>query len=407
MPLTGNWTLAALSALTLAALVATVLMWNRIRSWLRWPARAGLILGCQLTGVALVAALVNDAGQFYGSWSELFGHGTGVSLAVAAPGVQDRHVAEVIRREKRPGQSLIVPVYVPEAGGTKADPALVYLPAAYFSSTYATARFPVVELFEGFPASPRTWTLALRLQQVLDTEINSHRAEPFVAVVPTQNYLGGLHDGECINAVHGPQVETTLTVNVQRVVERDFRVQRDRSGWAVLGYSTGGFCALNVGMRHPSMYSAAVSMSGNVQPYVDYTTGDIFGHSAAAEHSNDPLWRAQHLPGPPISVLIAASRADPGAWNGALTLGAALRAPTRTSLLMLPHGAQSVTVWRVMEPVAFDWLSHILAAPLADEVLAEGRSPVPDRDLLGVHHVRPPVIRAGRHRAEPARPKFQ
>ncbi|HEY7049305.1 MAG TPA: alpha/beta hydrolase-fold protein [Jatrophihabitantaceae bacterium] len=405
MPLTGNWTLAALSALALTALVATVLLWNRVRSWLRWPVRGGLILGCQLTGVVLVAALVNDAGQFYGSWGELFGHGAGVSIVRAAPAVQDRRLAGVIRREKRAGRSLIVTVYVPEAGGVRADPALVYLPAAYFSPSYAGARFPVVELFQGFPASARTWVGALKLQQVLDGEIAAHRAVPFVAVVPTQNYAGHLHDAECLNAVGGIQAETTLITNVQKVIDHTFRV--DRTEWAAMGYSTGGFCALNAGMRYPSVYRAVVSMSGNVSPYIDRSTGAVFGHSVSAEHDNDPLWRARHLAGPPISVLLAAPRGDPSAWRDAQTLGAAFRSPTRVSMLLLPQGGHSFTVWRAMEPVAFDWLSRLLPTPLGQPVLAEGRGVVPYQ----VHPAGPaskvPLLQARGHRAKPTRPKFQ
>jgi putative esterase len=410
MPLTGNWTLAALSVLALAALVATVLLWNCIRSWLRWPARAGLIVLCQLTGVAVVAALVNDAGQFYGSWGELFGGGGGVSLTRLAAGAEDKHVAEVLREQKRIGKSLVVPVDIPEAGAARAQPALVYLPAVYFAPSYSNARFPVVELLEGFPSTPRSWTIALNLQATLDGEISSRRSLPFVAVIPVQNYLPGVHDGECINAVNGPQVESTLTTNVRRVIERDFRVDRGRSGWAVMGYSTGGFCALNIAFRHASWYSAAVSLSGNVHPYIDHTTGDLFGNSTAARDSNDPVWRASHLPGPPISILLAASRGDPGAWLSAVTLAADVHAPTRASTLLLPGGAHNAHTWRAMEPVAFDWLSRLLAVPLGLPVLAEGRGPVPYHGHLPYHPYptkRPPLVRASRHLVKAVRPTFQ
>jgi S-formylglutathione hydrolase FrmB len=220
--------------------------------------------------------------------------------------------------------------------------------------------------------------------------------------MPTQNYLPARHDGECINAAHGPQVETTLTVNVRRVIEHDFRVDHDRTGWAVMGYSTGGFCALNISLRHPSMYGAAVSLSGNVHPYIDHTTGNLFGRSLAAEDSNAPVWRAQKLP-PPVSLLLAASRQDLGAWRGALALAAAVRPPTRVSLLELPRGGHDGAVWRIMEPVAFDWLAHVVAPPIAQSVLAEGRGPIPYRPVRP--HVSPAL--AARHRVKTTRPTFQ
>jgi enterochelin esterase-like enzyme len=404
VPLTSNWTLATLAALALAAVVATTIMWSRLRSWLRWPARIFMLVVCQLTACALVAALVNDAGQFYGSWSELLGNAApGVSLTHIAAGSEDRRLADDIRLRKRLGRSLMVSVYVPDAGIPRAQAALVYLPAAYFAPSYADIRFPVVELLQGFPGSPRSWTVSLNVQAILDREIGSHRTIPFIAVMPTQNYLPAMHDGECINAVHGPEVETTLTVNVRRVIEHDFRVNRDRTGWAVMGYSTGGFCALNISLRHPSMYGSAVSLSGNVHPYIDHTTGALFGSSLAAEHSNDPVWRARKLPPAPVALLLAASGQDVGAWRGALTLAATVRPPTHVSLLMLPRGSHNGATWRAMEPVAFDWLARVLAPPIGRSVLAEGRGPVPYHPVPP--HVGPAL--AARHRAKITRPTFQ
>jgi S-formylglutathione hydrolase FrmB len=419
MPLTGNWTLAALAAFALLAVVGSVLLWNRIRSWLRWPARMAMIVAGQLAACALVAALVNDANAFYGSWGELFGHGAGVSIGHLKTGAEDKRVAEALRKQHRVGKSLVVPVYIPEAGASRAQPALVYLPAAYFWRSYSDTSFPVVELLEGFPSTPRSWTVALNLQATLDGEIDSNRSLPFIAVIPVQNYLPGNHDGECINALNGPQVETTLTTNVRQVIEHDFRVDRGRSGWAVMGYSTGGFCALNIVFRHPSWFSAAVSLSGNVHPYVDHTTGDLFGgRDTAAEHENDPVWRASHLPGPPISVLLAASRGDPGAWRAALKLASEVRAPTRDWTLLLPKGAHNAQTWQAMEPVAFDWLSRVLPPPLGVPVSAEGRAPMPHYHKFPYHPTarlprNPPLARGRhirkiqRHDTKPVRPTFQ
>jgi hypothetical protein len=413
MPLTGNVTLAVLSALALLAVVATVLLWNRIRSWARWPARGSLIVLCQLTACTLVAALLNDANQFYGSWSELLGGGTGVSLSHVKAGARDKTLTEAMRRAKRLGRSVVVTSWVPEAGGTKAQQALVYLPAAYFSPTYADVQFPVVELLEGFPSTPQLWTGPLHLQKILDTEIASHRAVPFIAVVPTQNYLPGMHDGECINAVDGPQVESTLTTNVRQVIEHDFRAARDRSSWAVMGYSTGGFCALNIAIRHPSQYSVGVSLSGYDHPYVDATTGDLFKHNLAVRNLNDPLWRLQHLRPPPISLLLAASHFDKQAWRDAIELAGAVRAPTKVSALLLRRGAHNIPTWKAMEPTAFDWLSHLLAQPLAATASAFGQAPVPyEHQSAKRHHIVPTRHRIGpplaaHHRAKSIRPLFQ
>jgi esterase/lipase superfamily enzyme len=415
MPLTGNWTLAVLSAAAFVAVVCTVVFWAHIRSWIRWPARGLMIVMCQLTACAVVAALVNDAGQFYGSWSELLGKDTGVSLGHVKAGALDRKVTAELNRQGRLGKSLLTTVYVPRAGEKKADSGLVYLPAAYFASSYQNVRFPVIELLQGFPAGPKTWTTALDLQNILDGEIASNRSYPFIAVLPVQNYLGHGRDGECVDAAHGPRVETTLTVNVRRTIENAFRVDPNRLSWAAMGYSTGGFCALNMVLRHPSMFGSAVSMSGNTHPYIDRATGDLFGHDLALQRSNDPVWCAQHSP-PDVSLLIAAAHGDAGAWKDAHELAEAVRAPTQASVLFMPHGGHNWVTWQAMEAVGFDWLSRQMTPPLASPALAGGLGPVPYRTTPPplVHRPVPPIAQSkhppakpGRHVAKPVRPIFQ
>src|SRR6266513_2382434 len=140
MSLTGNWTLAIAISAAVAAVAAVVFCWDRVsrRPWLRWPARASMLIACQLTACLVVALFVNDQGLFFASWSDLLGNGSGTSTSQVRAGAYD-------------------------------------------------------------------------VQQIGDEEIAAGRAVPFVAVMPNSNYVPH-HDGECINAVGGTQVETTLTV---------------------------------------------------------------------------------------------------------------------------------------------------------------------------------------------------
>ena len=49
--------------------------------------------------------------------------------------------------------------------------------------------------------------------------------------------------------------------------------------WAVLGYSTGGYCAAKLAMMYPYQFSAAVSMAGYYTAIKDNTTGNLYGGS--------------------------------------------------------------------------------------------------------------------------------
>ncbi len=376
MSLTGNWTLAIAISAAVAAVVAVVFCWHRVsrRPWLRWPARASMLIACQLTACLVVALFVNDQGLFFTSWSDLFGGGSGTSTSQIRAGAYDKKLAKPNTVAVGRNKGLVLPVPIPDATDSRSHNALVYLPPQYFDRAYANRAFPVFELLGGYPGTPHGWTGPLDVQQIADKEIAAGRAVPFVAVMPNSNYMPH-HDGECINAVGGDQFETTLTVNVRQAMERDFRVSSDRSSWAVAGVSAGGFCALNIAIRHPEMFAAAVSMSGYDHPYIDWTTGALFGHSVAARDANDPLWRLTHLPAPNLALLLASSRQDVTTHVEANQLAAAARPPTRVDLLTVPRGGHNFHVWVAMEPTVYDWLSRIVAAPLAPGSLAEGVKP--------------------------------
>jgi len=378
MSLTGNWTLAIAISAAVAAVVAVVFCWHRVsrRPWLRWPARASMLIACQLTACLVVALFVNDQGLFFTSWSDLFGGGSGTSTSQIRAGAYDKKLAKPNTVAVGRNKGLVLPVPIPDATDSRSHNALVYLPPQYFDRAYANRAFPVFELLGGYPGTPHGWTGPLDVQQIADKEIAAGRAVPFVAVMPNSNYMPH-HDGECINAVGGDQFETTLTVNVRQAMERDFRVSSDRSSWAVAGVSAGGFCALNIAIRHPEMFAAAVSMSGYDHPDIDWTTGALFGHSVAARDANDPLWRLTHLPAPNLALLLASTRQDVTTHVEANQLAAAARPPTRVDLLTVPRGGHNFHVWVAMEPVVFDWLSHIITAPLAPGELAEGVRPTP------------------------------
>jgi hypothetical protein len=377
MGLTSGAVLASAVVLAVLLPLSVLVGWNRLGAHplVRWPARIALLGLCQLSACLVVALGANDYGRFYASWSDLFGRHNGVSTAAGRPLRTRSALRDALAIGYRTQHSILTSLPVPVAGpGSRLTSAIVYLPAAYFQQRYTQARFPVLELLDGVPSSTGTWTGPLNLQKLADREIDAGRSLPFVAVMPDQNYLLP-HDGECVNAAHGPQLETMLTTNVQRTVETYLRVQGGRSGWAVGGFSTGGYCASNIVLRHPNAYSLGVSLSGYDEPYLDDTTGDLFGGSLRLRRLNTPSWLARHGPHPPVSLLLMASAGDRTPVRDDARLAAAIRRPTRAYLLTLPEGGHNFAVFQEMEPVMFDWLSQRWSASLAPGVIVGGQSP--------------------------------
>jgi pimeloyl-ACP methyl ester carboxylesterase len=376
MGLTSGSTLVVAVLLAVLAPLLCAAVWDRMprRRWLRWLSRVAMVATCQVLALLVGGLALNDTYGFYTSWSELFG--TSVrSVAVPVPqGRLDRSDAAQIHSAFLAGHGLVLPWVIPgPASGVPAQRALVYLPAAYGDPAAQAARFPVVELLYGFPSSPKAWVHNLGLQHLLDALIRSERSVPFIAVMPTQN-VALPRDTQCVNVVGGPRVETYLTTDVRRAALQNLRALPDRSGWTIMGFSAGGYCATNLAMRHPELFSAAVALSGYARPSHDRLTGELFGGNIALRNDNTPLWRARHRP-VPMSLLLLTSRQDHQSYTETVQLAAAARPPLKVWTVILHHGGHNLAVVTAMLPTAFGWLSRQVGAPLAPLPSLDGQQP--------------------------------
>ena len=77
MELPGRPFAAVVTVVALAAPVAVLLLWGRVRGGgvLRTAQRLGLVVWCQLSAVLVTAVLVNNQFDLYESWDDLLGGG--------------------------------------------------------------------------------------------------------------------------------------------------------------------------------------------------------------------------------------------------------------------------------------------------------------------------------------------
>ncbi|MDQ2749429.1 MAG: esterase family protein [Actinomycetota bacterium] len=371
MALTGRLTLLLTILLAIAVPSVALFSWNRVgqgarRSALvrRWTWRGAVLVMSQVGAVLLVGVLVNDTGNFYSSWRELLGEKHSVHNTVADPGNQDLALRADLNRARATGHGLVVSLRIPDTrSGIGAFTGLVYLPIQYGMPGYAHRVFPVVELIAGSPGTPKSWTNALDVANVLDREIAAGRSLPFIAVMPSQD-VAGRRDTQCVDVVGGPKVETYLTHDVRAAVTHAYRASGRADSWAVMGYSSGGYCATNIAMRHPEMFAAAASIAGYARPAHDHQTGELFGRDRRLREQNTPIWRATHLPPPDVSLLLMSSTQDSATHADARAMAGAARPPLSVTLVSLRHGGHNFEVWRAEEPIAFAWVSAHLTAPL-------------------------------------------
>lgn len=235
-------------------------------------ARSRTVVWKTFTGtMAFVPAMVfgiagvNRYYDYYNSWSDAWDDlvdapQSGVT-SMADLKTLDRvlHDAATNREAPRLGLTLQVPLPGQTSGITR--PGLIYLPPQYFRKTAATRLFPVVELLHGGPGTPSDYTRVMKIASVYLKLIASGLARPAVLVMPDSN--GGRDVAEqCLDTVNGPKDETYLVNDVPADLVGRLRIQPQGRGWALAGYSEGGYCAANLGLRHSTAYGAVAVLSG-------------------------------------------------------------------------------------------------------------------------------------------------
>lgn len=241
----------------------------------------------------------------------------------------------------------------------------VYLPPGYRGDT---RRYPVLYLYGGWPGRSNDWLIAGRLRAVLDELIGRGRVRPMIVVMPDTT-LGGLHDTECLDAVSGPKLESFLAGTdaddtVIGYLDRHFRTIADRRGRAFAGMSSGGFCALNMGLHHTGEVGAIAAL----EPYPSAGAGP---ESAALKDRPDLVRHNRildYLPtmrfAAPVPVLLDWPRhAAARERRDNARLAAALRARGQHVTTRTEDSAHTWHLAQLGAPAMLEFLSAHLAPP--------------------------------------------
>lgn len=374
MALLGWPLILALSALAVLVIAGTYVCWGRVRGPLaaRVAARAGMLVANQLVAVLLLGAALNNWGYFYSSWADLLGtqtnHGHLVEASGPGPvlaggtgrGVVPMNKPHKTTRAQRHGwarDGRLVAVRISGSATGLSTDAYVWLPPQYFQHRYAHSRFHAVEVMTGYPGSPVQLVRTIRYPAEALSLVRSHQMRPMVLVM-TQVDIGMRRDTECTDVYAGPQVESFLGQDLPASISAAYRVRPN--GWGAIGDSTGGYCAAKLAMLNPHVFSAAVSLSGYFTTLHDVTTGSLWGGSRRLRNLNNLDWRMQHLPAPPVSLLVAStgqqSQSAQGIANSRTFISLA-KPPMRVSSLIQPYGGHNPHTWRSELPIVLPWLS--------------------------------------------------
>jgi S-formylglutathione hydrolase FrmB len=234
----------------------------------------------------------------------------------------------------------------------------VWLPPQYDQPGYAHTSFPALMLYPGGSgAGYNTWAgVQYHAKEEDAAGAATGRLTPFVFVMPEMQAREHL-DTECADLPGQPRIGTFLAVDVRRMVQDNFRVLPDRTGWAAAGASSGAYCATRLVFGHPDQYAAVVSIAG----YFTIET-TLPGSDDPAVRALDPAAIASSSP-PPVSVLLWAGGSDGVDLRDARGFLAKIRAPTSAELRILPRGRHLTRDFARMMPDSLAFLSAHLAHP--------------------------------------------
>jgi len=136
----------------------------------------------------------------------------------------------------------------------------LYLPA---KSPPPGVRWPVLYLLHGGGPGEADWLDAGGLAFTMDKAVASGALPPTVVVMPFAGdswYVNNRDPGGA------GAMETALTRDLVDAIDAKLPTADCRQGRAVAGLSTGGYGALLFAFDHPSLYGAAISLSGSISP---------------------------------------------------------------------------------------------------------------------------------------------
>ncbi|MFJ3910697.1 putative esterase [Streptomyces sp. 2132.2] len=369
MSLTSSTLLILVLLATVLAFSAAVWLWPRLgrRGGRPVLGRVGVVLTLQVLLLASVGLAANRTFLLYGTWADLAGtHKAAPSAGEDVPGGA---AVRVLGRQPTdvPGGATpriggeIEKISVRGEGSKSVVQAYVYLPPEYFQKGKEDAKFPATVVLTGFPGMAENLLKGLDYPRTAWRLAKQKKMPPMIlvmmqpSVIPTRN-------SQCVDVPGGPLSETFFGTDLPKAISGAYRVGTSPSNWAIMGDSTGGYCALKTALQHPEHYAAGVGLSTDYKPELDADSGDLFRGNAAEEKRSDLLWSLDNLPQGKSSFLVASSKQGEPNYKDTQKFIAKVKSPARVSSITLDSGGHGFNTWRREIPPALEWLGGRIGA---------------------------------------------
>lgn len=268
-------------AVTGVAIAVAIIGWPGA-TWCRRTASLVAIPLC----VLCVALSVNAWTGYLPTVSSVWNRSTGASLPTQ---VDEATALDMQRRNEEPDHGVLVSVTTPsDVSGFQHRDELVYLPPAWFASSTPPA-LPAVLMLGGEYGHPTDWPTTGEARRTADEFAAAHGGNaPILVFADTSGKFS--NDTECVNGVRGNAADHLTKEVVPYVISR-FGASPDPAHWGIVGWSSGGTCALMTTVMHPEMFSIFVDIDGLMGPSAGskgQTVARLFGGDADGWAAFDP-----------------------------------------------------------------------------------------------------------------------
>lgn len=350
--------------LTLLAIIAVPWMWDRWKRKQLW--RSATILLAVVLVVVSTGMAGNMIGGFFPTVGSLLGTGAYAGQGIDAEASQNGDDLEELRdtglAHAREGKGTLVHMKVAGKRTKLSRDLTVYLPPQYFEAAYKELKLPVVEWIPNYPSGPEVFT-DYGMPQQLDAAIAKKRLPPTVVIVPDPTGVPKFgHDTECVDEVNGTPNDTYLTADLHDWALQKLRVSQDRHAWTIAGWSSGGYCAMNLVTRHPQWYGQAVSASGYDKAQIDAETEDLFHGRKDIEDANNVAVNVRLHPSPVDILAISGEKENFESFTvGQIRKG--VRPPVRFSSWVIPDAGHNMNTFKSQIPDLLAWIGAHTTGP--------------------------------------------
>ena len=357
MSMTSPLTITLFWILGGGGLLGILLMWGKIyrRGLKNLIMRTLALLFINIFLLIAIGLSFNKSQGFYADWSDLFGSGVNYESKIVnySELIPPKVLKSAVRAKN--GYYIIHEVIKGKYSGVSNKVLLLLPPSAVKSleinQPLNPKKYAFAEFLTGFPAEPEMWLKMLNLHEIAQTFNVNNPGRELVGIIPQVNIQGSV-DLECMNiSKKYLSAETWLAQDVKHYATTRLGLNDEKLGLA--GVSTGGWCAAMLAIKHPDLYSGAVSIAGYYRPALPRTDPQEIQDAMNIKYDLGPL---EERLTETIPIYLMASKGDKYSFRETQRYLSKSHPHLAINYHEIQHGAHNFHVWRNQIEPGLSWL---------------------------------------------------